>query len=243
LSPGEILDRALQLFRSNFLPLFSLAIVFQAPSYAAGRFFQSLMLEKAPMLSRPGAFRGELPAPEQLFWLLGGAAAWLRDFFSANEGLQATATSMRALFLVGACTFAAFLALRMARAALGRARAEPRSTRAEALALDDPEAYRERLDAALECGDGREAIRLGLLTLLAALERARLVSPGRAATNRELAEQIAARAGTEELSRRACELLRSYDRAWYGLREVSRGEARAFVEKAADLCAALRGAP
>lgn len=194
------------------------------------------------ILSRP-EFERHAPDDTALYQLLTRAAAWLRDFFSANDGLQATATSVRALFLLGACAFAAFLALRMARAALGRARPGLRSTRAEALALDDPEAYRERLGAALESGDGREAIRLGLLTLLAELERARLASPGRAATNRELAEQIAVRGGGEELSRRARELLGFYDRAWYGLRPVSCDEARAFVEKAAELRAALRGAP
>lgn len=101
LSPGEILDRALQLFRSNFLSLFSLAIVFQAPSYAAGRFFQSLIQEKAPMLSRPGAFRGELPAPEQLLWLLGGAAGYILVALAFYQLALAALTSAAARAFMG----------------------------------------------------------------------------------------------------------------------------------------------
>lgn len=93
LSVGEILDRALQLFRSSFLALFSLALVFQAPAYAAGRLFQTLMQEKAPVLSRPGAFRGELPTPEQLLWLLGGAAAYLAVVLAIYQLAAAALTS------------------------------------------------------------------------------------------------------------------------------------------------------
>ncbi|HCF62602.1 MAG TPA: hypothetical protein DFS52_32015 [Myxococcales bacterium] len=71
---GEILDRALGLFRSSFLRLFTVMLVFQAPMYALQKSFQTLMQQKAPVLARPGAFRGALPDAEQLAWFFGGAA-------------------------------------------------------------------------------------------------------------------------------------------------------------------------
>ncbi len=197
------------------------------------------------ILSRP-EYQRRSPDDTLLYQLFTRAAAWLRDLFTANEGLQATAISVRALFLLGACLFAIFLALRMARTALGRRRPRPQRAQPVTLAAGDPENYRSRAAEALAAGDGREALRLGLLTLLATLERLRLSSPGRSATNRELAEQIAARGGTAALSQRAQELLGLYDRVWYGLRPVSREEAHAFVDQAFELCAraaAERGAP
>ncbi|MGI5864615.1 MAG: hypothetical protein ACOX6T_21555 [Myxococcales bacterium] len=72
---GEILDRALGLFRSNFLRLFTVMLAFHAPMYAVQKAFQTLMQQKAPALARPGAFRGVLPDGEQLAWFFGGAAA------------------------------------------------------------------------------------------------------------------------------------------------------------------------
>jgi hypothetical protein len=77
LGVGEILDRALQLFRANFLRLFTLMIAFQAPSYAAAKAFQALMQQQAPAFARPGAFRGELPSLDQVLWLAGAVAVLL----------------------------------------------------------------------------------------------------------------------------------------------------------------------
>lgn len=199
----------------------------------------------AAILSRPEYERGSSD-DTLMYQLVTRVAAWLRDLFTANAGLQATAISVRTLFLLAVCLLAVLLALRMARASLGRVRRRSPGSRPEAAALDDPETYRAKAGAALAAGDGREAIRLGLLTLVATLERVHWASPGRAATNRELAEQMAARGGTPELTRRARDLLGAYDRAWYGLSPVSPGEARAFVEETFDLCAraaAERGAP
>ena len=71
MSIGEILDRALQLFRSSFLRLFGIALVFQAPSYALTKLFQRVMQQRAPALTRPGAFRGEMPSLEQILWFIG----------------------------------------------------------------------------------------------------------------------------------------------------------------------------
>jgi hypothetical protein len=169
--------------------------------------------------------------------LLTRILSWFRDVFSASEGVRESVALVRTAFLLGACLLAALLALRMARAFLARRRPAAPGTQGVPLALDDPEAYQRRAGEALAQSEGREAIRLGLLTLLSTLERLRLAAPGRAATNREVADQIAARGGGEELAQRTRELVAYYDRAWYGLQPVDAPDARAFVDRATQLSA------
>lgn len=46
-------------------------LAFQVPMYALTKGFQIVIQHKAPILSRPGAFRGALPEPAQFAWFLG----------------------------------------------------------------------------------------------------------------------------------------------------------------------------
>jgi hypothetical protein len=71
---GELLDRALQIFRANFGRLFAVTLVFQTPMYALQELFSQFMLQKAPALARPGAYGGIAPA-DQLGWFFVGLAA------------------------------------------------------------------------------------------------------------------------------------------------------------------------
>ena len=71
MSIGEIIDRALQMFRANFPRLPLLMLVFQTPIYALTKGFQIVILDRAPVLSRPGAFHGALPDAAQVAWFLG----------------------------------------------------------------------------------------------------------------------------------------------------------------------------
>jgi hypothetical protein len=206
----------------------------------------ALQERAAPASVDPVLLRSILSRPEYelrsrdetfLYRLFARIATWFRDVFSTSEGVRATTTSVRTAFLVSACLVALFLAVRTARTALARRRPLPAGAAGKELALDDPSAYRAQGAAALAQSDGRAALRLGLLTLLATLERLRLAAPGRAATNREVAEQVAARGGGEDLARRTREIVLVYDRAWYGLSPVKSEEARAFIERVQELCA------
>jgi hypothetical protein len=159
---------------------------------------------------------------------------WLRDVLVQSEAVQKGALSMRTLLLGGAALLVVVLGFRIARARLRR-RAAPRVPTATSIGLDDPRHYESEAAAALQRGEAREAVRLGLLSLLATLERARLADPGRAATNREVAEELPVRGGTESLSDGMRRLVAWYDRVWYGLAPVSLDEARTFVADARAL--------
>ncbi len=159
---------------------------------------------------------------------------WLRDVLVQSEAVQKGALSMRTLLLAGAALLVLVLGFRVARARL-RFRVVPRAPTATPVGLDDPRRYEAEAAAALQRGEAREAVRLGLLSLLATLERARLADPGRAATNREVAEELPVRGGTEPLSEGVGKLVAWYDRVWYGLAPVSLDEARAFVADARAL--------
>jgi hypothetical protein len=156
---------------------------------------------------------------------------WLRDVFAESELVQKGAVSFRAAFLVATCLALAYLAWRLARTRLARRRAAG-PTSLGTIVLDDPARYEQDAGGALERGDGREAIRSGLLSLLATLERVRLATPGRAATNREVAEHVEARGGPASLVGSVRSLVGFYDRAWYSLSQVPLDEARRFVGEA-----------
>lgn len=201
------------------------------PAPAAAAADRARLLE---ILSRP---EYELRARDEgfLLRLLERIRTWLRDVLVTSRQVQSVALSVRTLFLVGACLLAAWLALRLARLTLrrrARARVDPLDG---PIVLDDPKRYEARAAQAMSAGDGREAIRLGLLTLLATLERLRLAAPGHTATNREVALHIAERGGSTSLSQETRALVDWYDRAWYSLRPVSEAEARDFAAKVTAL--------
>jgi hypothetical protein len=201
------------------------------PAPAAGAADKAKLLE---ILSRP---EYELRGRDEgfLLRLLERIRTWLRDVLATSRQVQSVALSVRTLFLTAACLLAAWLALRLARLTLRR-RARARAVALEGpIVLDDPKRYEARAAQALSGGDGREAIRLCLLALLATLERLRLAAPGRAATNREVALHIAERGGSAALSEETGALVDWYDRAWYSLRPVSEAEARDFAAKVATL--------
>lgn len=71
MSLGEVIDRALQLFRANFSRLLVVMLAFQVPMYVLSKAFQIVIQKKAPVLARPGAFRGLLPDAGQVAWFTG----------------------------------------------------------------------------------------------------------------------------------------------------------------------------
>jgi hypothetical protein len=75
----------------------------------------------------------------------------------------------------------------------------------------------------------REALREGLLALLASLERRGLGRADRAETNAEILSALPARGANVEEAERLRVLLRTYDRRFYSLSAVERGEAEAFL--------------
>lgn len=76
LSLGEILDRALHIFRANFVSLLLLMLVFEAPIYGLSKALNHVLVLKAPVFVRPGAFQGHLPDAAQMAWLLGAVAVF-----------------------------------------------------------------------------------------------------------------------------------------------------------------------
>lgn len=167
--------------------------------------------------------------------LLEKVARWLRDVFAEAKVVQHAAISLRTAFLAAAVLGLVFVAWRVSRSRSTRKGAPFRAS-LHAVELDDPARYQASADDALRAADGREAIRSGLLALLATLERARLATPRRAATNREVAHQISLRGGPDSLAGSVARLVEWYDRTWYGLAAVTEAEARQFVTQARALC-------
>jgi hypothetical protein len=67
---GETIDRALQLFRANFPRLLLLMLAFQTPMYIVQKACVLITQAKAPVVTRPGAFRGVVADLDQLLWVL-----------------------------------------------------------------------------------------------------------------------------------------------------------------------------
>jgi len=167
--------------------------------------------------------------------LLARAWTWLRDVFVQSELVQQGAISLRAVFLIATALAAAWAALRLSRVRLTRRRRALPDDLGSIIVLDDPARYNAGARQALQKGEAREAIRLGMLALLSTLERMRLCTPGRAATNREIAEHVELRGAPQDLSLSLRDLFGWYDRAWYGLAAVEDAEARRFVQTARAL--------
>ncbi|MGC4113111.1 MAG: hypothetical protein QM765_00210 [Myxococcales bacterium] len=72
MSAGELLDRALQLFRTHFARLFIVMLTFQAPMYAL---FKSVMNQSAAFLRQSAG--GQVPEISALLWLLGKLVGFL----------------------------------------------------------------------------------------------------------------------------------------------------------------------
>jgi hypothetical protein len=187
------------------------------------------------ILSRP-EFELHSRDEQLLARLLQRIWTWLRDVVAQNETVQEASLSARTVFLVAACLSTAWLAFRLSRIRIARRRRQAALNAGE-IVLDDPGRYQEQAGSALTHGDGREAIRLGLLALLATLERSRLAAPGRTATNREVADHVSLRGGPPALSEKVRELVGWYDRAWYGLSRVEAEEAQRFCAASWELCA------
>ncbi len=208
-----------------------LCAALRAPAGAASQF------DRAKLVSILGKPEYQLRSRDEtfLFRLFEQLRTWLRDVFATARGVREASNLVRAVFLSSVCAAVMYLAWRLARVRLRKAAASATSPVANAF-LDDPEHYQRSSAAAIDRGDAREAIRLGLLRLLATLERARLTSSGRAATNREVAEQVARRGGGAELAGRARKLLTWYDETWYGLATITLPEARRFLEGIGQCC-------
>ena len=170
-----------------------------------------------------------------LFRMLDRIRLWLRDVVATSRSVTGAASLVRTLFLVAVCFLVGLLAWRLARIRVsGRRRAAPGDV-PYTVVLADPARYDEAADLALSRGDGREAIRLALLALVAALERLRLASPGRAWTNRELVARLELRGATKEVALEAKAVIDWYDRAWYGLARVSAEDASGFAVRVREL--------
>lgn len=215
--------------------------------FAAERLAAACALLEAPPAPAPELERSRLAAilarPEYdlrsrdeqfLARLLQRVWTWFRDVFAQSETVQRAAFSTRAAFLGAVGLAVAWLAWRLARSRRS-VRREEASPGAAPLALDDPRSYDASAASALARGDGRDAMRCALLGVLASLERSRLAAPGRAATNREVAGQVARRGGPAALVDSVSRLAEAYDRAWYGLAWIEPDEARRFVASARAL--------
>ncbi len=101
LSLGELLDRALQLFRAHFFRLALVMLAFQVPSYALSKGFSLVSQAKAPILTRPGAFRGQVPDLDQLLWLVGGLAVTVFGLMALYQLAVASLTTAAARAILG----------------------------------------------------------------------------------------------------------------------------------------------
>ncbi len=163
--------------------------------------------------------------------------AQLREYVLSlfeTRGAQTYSNVTRVLVLVAALLAAVLaIARRRARAEL---KAQTPARPEDALVLDEPAAHFTRAQALLEA-DTREAIREGLFSLLASLERRALITPRRSDTNRELLAVLPRNGAPATLTDKVTPLLTWYDRAFYSLQPVPPGEARAFLDGVQEVTA------
>jgi hypothetical protein len=166
----------------------------------------------------PGALRRRLLA----LW------AWVLDALGTAQA-ERYADLGRTLFLAAA----AFGLAALAWAARRRIAAAPRGAPAPSPPGRAPDADLGPAEAAAARGDGAGAIRLALRAALGALERDGVAPPFQALTNGELVARVRAarHPGDAELGA----LVAAFDRAVYGARAVSAGDARAALEAARRL--------
>jgi hypothetical protein len=114
---GEILDRALTIYRQGFRLFFPVMLVFQTAMLTLMQAFQYVAQEKSPVLSRPGAFKGVLPPADQFLWLGASAAVVLPLYLAVHQlGAAAIIAAAHRRLLDEPSTLGASI-----RAALGRA--------------------------------------------------------------------------------------------------------------------------
>ena len=161
------------------------------------------------------------------------ALDWLKVLFETRAAERYSEWGRVAVLTLGALASLGFLAR-----AAGRRRARLKGSPSSRGASRSP-ALADRLHEAqaLLPETPREAMRAGLLSLLSSLEAAGLARADRAQTNREVAQQLAHRGATLELSQSLGRLLVAFDRAFYSLAPISVEEARRFVEEIAQLTA------
>lgn len=187
--------------------------------------------------ARPGFERARQRDSGALQALLARLQQRLLALFETS-GAQAYSNTTRVLVLATALAVGLGLALRR----VGRRRqAGPAQGPApEPTRLDPPGLHLARGQAALATAP-REALREGLLALLAGLERQGLARPDRARTNRELVNELPGRGAPAALAERVRQLVEAWDAAFYSLRPVSEAEAAAFLARVTPLV--LEGPP
>ncbi len=160
------------------------------------------------------------------------ALAWFKRVFETS-GAAAYSNVTRFVVLVGAAVVGAWsVAWLLARR---RRRAQPATQEVALgpLVFDDPSAHLARARSLVTVAP-REALREGLLALLAQLERGRLARPDRVKTNRELARELPGRGASETLTAAVQAAVTSYDRAFYSQEPVAQAFAAKFVEEIAQ---------
>ena len=182
--------------------------------------------ELSAIYARPGFERARERNSGAFAAFFAQARAWFLSLFE-TRGAQTYSNVTRVAVLAGAVLVGLL--------ALLRRRAKAKATPATAppapvtLEFDDPAVHRARAEALLS-SDPRAAIREGLFSLLASLERRRLARPERTRTNRELAADLPRNGAPPELVQQVTPLFTWFDRAFYSLSAVSEADARRFLD-------------
>ncbi len=176
---------------------------------------------------RPGFERARERNSGAFAALMAQARAWFFSLFE-TRGAQTYSNVTRIAVLAAAVLLGAIALLR--RRARKKAVLPPAPPSPAALVLDEPVVHRERAEA-LVANDPRGAIREGLLSLLAVLERRRLARPERTRTNRELAAELPRNGAPPELVQKVTPLFAWFDHAFYSLSAVTPAEARRFLDE------------
>lgn len=183
----------------------------------------------AAIYARPGFEQARQRNSGALAALLAQLRAWL-DELLGTRGAETYSNVTRMVVLGLALLLTLGLALRVLRrgeAVTPTMTAEPAR---DTLILDDPRLHRERARALLATNP-REALREGLLSLLATLERRHWLRPDRTKTNREIALEVPQRGAPASVTAALTPLLGRYDRAFYSLEVVSADEAQGFLDE------------
>jgi hypothetical protein len=203
----------------------------------------------AEILSRPELAPARTGAGPWLGWV---ASLWERllELLGSGEAGRYAASGRTVFFACLAAALALAVAWTLSRRAVSRRQSRSREA-AAASTLPLPDESDALAEASLARGQGREALRHAFLALLAALERAGRVPRGRALTNRELSELLAARTSTPAaiaspaltaLAAGFAELAARFDQAVYGGSAVAAEEARTCLDRSRALRALDEGA-
>lgn len=181
-----------------------------------------------PLFERQGFERARQRNSGALHALQAQLWHWLEALFESSSA-QAYSKVTRVLVLALALAVGLGLCLRFLG---GRRRKAPDTASppspTTSLQLDDPALHLARAESGLSSAP-REALREGLLCLLACLERRRLAQPDRVKTNRELAQELSLRGAPPELVAKVGPLLAWFDGAFYSLGAVPHAGARDFI--------------